>query len=341
MHQVRIRSLLVSRAKRALLVLLLAAVAGLPDTTAGQTSGRSVRIGVLSDRTPADAELGFIDAFRSTLREHGWIEGDNLTLISRYAGDDARRLPALAAELVAVRVNVIFAPTLPAALAAQNATRSIPIVFSVLSDPVEQGLVASLARPGGNTTGMAINSSALIPKRLQLLKEAVPRLTRAAILIDPDEGQACTAAWDALREPAQSMGVALEGVATGASGDYAQAFSAMARAHVQAVLVPATTRYYNDARKIAALASSHRLVILPPIGDVAEDASLLAYGPRQVEAYRRAAIYIDRILRGANPATLPVEQPTRYELVLNRRVARTLGVTFPRALLMRADRLID
>jgi putative ABC transport system substrate-binding protein len=335
------RAVLVTSITRTMLALLLALVSGVHNSSPAQTPARAVQIGILSDRTPVGTELDFIDAFRSTLHEHGWIEGGNLRLIPRYAGDDARRLPALAAELVAARVDVIFATTLPAALAARIATDSVPIVFNVLSDPVEQGLVGALSRPGGNATGMAINSSALIPKRLQLLKEAMPQLARAAILLDPEQGDACAAAWDALREPAQALGVSLEGVATGASGDYAQAFSIMARSHIQAVLVPATTRYYNDAQRIAAQAASHRLVILPPIGDVAEDAALLVYGPRQVEAYRRAAIYVDRILRGANPATLPVEQPTRYELVLNRKVAKTLGVTFPRTLLMRADRVID
>ncbi|MGE5336741.1 MAG: ABC transporter substrate-binding protein [Gemmatimonadota bacterium] len=324
----------------ALCVLLTSLALG-PNLANAQTTAHAVRVGVLSDRTPAGPERAFFDAFRSALRQHGWVEGSNLTLIERFAGDDVHRLPTLAAELVAARVDVIFATTLPAALAAQGSTREIPIVFNVLSDPVEQGLIGALARPGGNVTGMAINSSTLIPKRLQFLKEAMPQLKRVAVLLDPDQGDACEAAWSALREPAQAMGVTLERVPAGGTADYAHVFSLIARHHLQAVLVPATTRFYNDARTIARLASMHRIVVLPPIGDVAEDDALLVYGPRQVDAYERAASYIDRVLRGADPATLPVEQPTRYELVLNKRVARALGVRFPRALSVRADRVIE
>ncbi len=301
----------------------------------------SATIGLLSDRIPDGAELALIEGFRAALGEHGWVDGRNLTLLSRHAGADPQHLPDLAGELVASRVALIFATTLRAALAAKARTAQVPVVFTALADPVEQGLVASLARPGGNATGVAVNSSVLIPKRLQLLKEAMPSLKRVAVLFDPQQDEACLAAWDALRKPAQAMGITIERVPTPVATDYVQPFARMAREHFHAVLVPATTRYYNDARIIALQAAAHRMVLLPPLGDLDTENTLLAYGPLQIDAYRRAAIYADRILRGATPATLPVEQPTRYELVLNRRVARALGVEFPRALLARADRVID
>jgi putative ABC transport system substrate-binding protein len=313
---------------------------GVCATSLAQTPGRSARVGLLSDRNPDAAESLLLGAFRDALREHGWVEGRNLSLIASYSGNDAGRLDALAAELVRKGPDVVFATTLPAALAAKKATQSIPIVFNVLPDPVEQGLVAALARPGGNVTGVAINSSALIPKRLQLLKEAMPRLARVAVLLDPKQDEACEAAWNALRDPAGDMGITLERVTVAAAGDYARVFDAMARAHFEAVLVPATTRFYNDAGTIAALAHSHRMALLPSVGDVAQGQVLLAYGPLQSEAYRRAALYVSRILRGASPQTLPVEQPTHYELVLNLQVAKSLGITFPRALRARADRIV-
>jgi putative ABC transport system substrate-binding protein len=297
------------------------------------------RIGLLSDRTPDAAESVLLAAFRETLREHGWDENRNLAILSRYCGDDPTRLASVASGLVREAPDLVFATTLPAALAAKQATTAIPIVFNVLPDPVEQGLVAALSRPGGNVTGIAVNSSRLIPKRLQFLKEAMPGLARVAVLVDAYQDEACEAAWNALAEPARAMGVAIERVI--AEGDYAAAFRTMKQARVQAVLVPATTRFYNDAAKIARLAGANRLVFLPSVGDVAPQYVLLSYGPLQVDAYRQAAVYADRILRGAAPERLPVEQSTRYELVLNLRVAADLGIEFPLALRARADRVID
>jgi putative tryptophan/tyrosine transport system substrate-binding protein len=325
--------------RRNFLLALLAAVL-LGRQAAGQAAQvRSARIGILSDRTPDAAESALLAAFRETLRDHGWSEGRNLAILARYSGDDPARLPAMAARLVREAPDLIFATTLPAALAAKKATATIPIVFNVLPDPVEQGLVAALARPGGNVTGVAVNSSRLIPKRLQLLKEAMPGLARVAVLVDANQDEACEAAWDALRDPARTMGIAIDKVV--ADAGYARAFDAMRRARVQAVLVPATTRFYNEAGRIAKLAGEHRLAFLPTVGDVAEEHVLLSYGPLQSDAYRHAAIYADRILRGAAPERLPVEQPTRYELVLNLRVAAALAVDFPLALRARADRILD
>jgi putative ABC transport system substrate-binding protein len=328
-------------ARRRFITLFLAVMPGISPRAIARASLRSVQVGLLSDRNPDATELLLLGAFREGLREYGWFEGRNLTIVARYSGNDAARLDGLAAELVRAGPDAIFATTLPAALAAMRATRSIPVVFNVLPDPVEQGLVASLARPGGNVTGVAINSSVLIPKRLQFLKEAIPGLARVAVLTDPRRDEACEAAWAALRKPAGEMGIAIEKVVVAADGDYRAAFEAMAGKRVEAVFVPATTQFYNDAFRIASLAQLHRMVFLPSVGDVAEERALLSYGPLQSEAYRRAALYVNRILRGASPQTLPVEQPTRYELVLNLQVAKALGVTFPRAMRARADRLVE
>jgi len=320
--------------------LFIAALAAACAPAVAQPDGRVATVGLLSDRSAEGAEPALLAAFRDEMRERGWVEGRNLAIVSRNAGDDPDRLPRLAAALVREGADVIFATTLPAALAAKGATQSVPIVFNVLPDPVAQGLVAALARPGANVTGVAINSSALIPKRLQLLKEALPGLARVAVLIDPNQDDACQSAWDALADPARAMGVSLGKVRVEGQEGYARAFDAMARARFEAVLVPATTRFYNDVRAIAAAAAAHHMVFMPSVGDVAEEFVLLSYGPLQSEAYRRAASYVDRILRGANPATLPVEQPTRYELVLNLRIARALEIEFPRSLRARADRLV-
>lgn len=319
----------------------LAFLAALPfGWRAAHAATRSpvARIGLLSDRTPNEVESLLLSAFRETLREHGWSEERNLAILARYCDDDPARLPAMARSLVGDKPDLVFATTLPAALAAKRATSTIPVVFNVLPDPVEQGLVAALARPGGNVTGIAVNSSRLIPKRLQFLKEAIPALGRVAVLVDANQDDACEAAWNALAGPAHAMGVSIERVV--APDDYAAAFRAMRQTRVQAVLVPATTRFYNDAARIGQLARANRLVFMPSVGDVAEQHVLLSYGPLQADAYRQAAIYADRILRGAAPERMPVEQSTRYELVLNLRVAAELGVEFPLALRARADRLV-
>jgi putative ABC transport system substrate-binding protein len=301
---------------------------------------RVAQIGVLSDRDPQGPEREQLLAFTSELRERALGDAIEVVIVTPAGGGPAR-LAALASQLVAAKVDVIFATTLPAALAARAATARIPIVFSVLPDPVEQGVVASLARPGGNATGIAVNSTALIPKRLQLLREAMPGLARVAILRDPQEDEACEAAWNALREPAAAMGIALQKAEVAQAGDHAGVFDAMVRARVQAVLVPATSRFYNEAEIIGQLAASHHLAFVPPASGLAERDAILSYGPSPHDAYRRAAAYVHRILRGADPATLPVEQPARYELVLNARVARALGIAFPKALRERADRIVE
>lgn len=327
------------RGRREAIFALLAALSLGWSAPLAASRRTHARIGLLSDRTPDAAESGLLAAFRETLSEHGWAEDRNLAILARYCGDEPARLPEVAESLVRETPDLVFATTLPAALAAKRATTTIPVVFNVLPDPVEQGLVAALARPGGNVTGIAVNSSRLIPKRLQFLKEAMPGLARVAVLVDANQDEACEAAWNALAAPARAMGIRIERVV--AQDDYAAAFRTMMQARVQAVLVPATTRFYNDATRIARLARANRLVFMPSVGDVAERHVLLSYGPLQVDAYRQAAVYADRILRGAAPERLPVEQSTRYELVLNLRIAAELGIEFPLSLRARADRTVD
>lgn len=317
--------------------MLALAAAGLHLAALAQAPARA-RVGVLSDRTHGSVDTDLLAAFRTVLRDRGWIEGRNLVIVERYAGPDPGRLATFAQALAREAPDAIFATTLSAALAAKAATASIPVVFNALPDPVEQGLVGSLARPGGNLTGVAVNSSALIPKRLQLLKEAMPRLSRVAVLFDPRQDDACLAAWDALRDPAAAMGIAVKRIAV--DGSYEEAFDELGRGRYEAVLVPATARFYGDASRIAGLAHARRIVSLLSVGDAAEEHTLMVYGPLQSEAYSRAAGYIDRILRGGAPGTMAVEQPTRYELVLNLGVARSLGIALPRDLRARADRLI-
>jgi putative ABC transport system substrate-binding protein len=301
---------------------------------------RAARIGLLSVGSPEATERAYVDVLRSGLRRRGWEDGRNLTFVARYGGGDYRRLSALAAELVAAEVDLIVATSTRAAFAAKEATKTIPVVFASVQDPVEEGLVASLSRPGANLTGIAVNSSTVLPKRLELLKEALPKLARVAMLYETDD-PSCAVSWERLTAPAKALGVEMQKIEVAAAHDYARAFAAIVHGQAQALITPNNLLFLGDAPRIGALAVEHRLPLVQQGAEGADLHSLFSYGPSLTDAFERVAFYVDRILRGANPGTLPIEQPTRYELVLNRRVARALGIVFPRAMLVRADQVID
>jgi ABC-type uncharacterized transport system substrate-binding protein len=298
---------------------------------------RAARIGYLD---VSSAHPPFFEAFKEELKERGWIEGQNLSIEYRSAQTNLERLPALASELVNLKVDLIFAPSPPAALAAKKASSRIPIVFATASDPVAYGLVASLARPGSNVTGIAVNSDQLSPKRLEILKEAFPSMMRAAVLFDANNYEACEVELKAVENAANRLGITLQQMGITSPEELPQAFSTISQARAQAVFLPATPLPIEQRKQIAEWAAANHLPIMYERKPLEEE-GLVAYGPSIEDSYRRAAVYVDRILRGAKPSTLPVEQPSRFELVVNLKAARALGLTIPQSLLLRADRVIE
>ena len=302
-------------------------------------AGRAWRIGYL---TPAGVESGnpFLPAFRQRLRELGYIKGQNVTLEIRSADGREERYPGLAAELVRLNVDVIVAPSNPAIAAAQNATTSIPIVMLIASDPVATGFVASLARPGGNITGLTVQSTDVTGKRLQLLKEAVPHLSRVAVLLDPGFPGARRGLTKA-DAAATVLGLQLKAVEVRSPGELEGAFAAATRNRAGAVSSIAGSMGFAHRGRIAELAVKHRLPTVGPSSEYAEAGWLIGYGPSYTEQFRRAADFVDRILKGTRPADLPVEQPTKFHLAINLKTAKVLGLGIPQSLLLRTDQVIE
>ena len=317
--------------------LLAAALAGLADS-AVLAADRIFRIGILRPTAQAkdDPRAGLMD---HALVEQSRAEGRPLVVETRYGDGQVDRLPVLANELVQQRVDLIIALGASAVRAAQAATKTVPIVMFGNFDPVALGLVSSLARPGGNTTGVLITpQETLAAKKLELLREAVPHATRIALLalddanFEPQKREIVKAAAEL------GLGLQLVDVRT---GDYAAAFAVIAASRAQAVFVGASTFFVRDRKPIIALALRHRLPTIWEWEHQAEDGGLMAYGPDSADIYRRIASYADRILKGAKPGDLPVEQPTKVELVINRRTARAIGLVLPPSLLLRADKVIE
>jgi len=261
----------------------------------------------------------------------------------RDAEGKSERLPALAAELVALKVDVIFAGGTPQALAAKQATRTLPIVFATAADPVGSGLVTSLARPGGNVTGLSILAPALVGKRLELLTQALPGVSRVAVLWQPGGHDERTDN-DILKEAgvaARVLGVRLQFVEVRGPADFDRAFSDMTRARAGALTVLTGIMFLNERRRLVDLTAKNRLPAVYGGRDFVDAGGLLSYGPNLADLYRRAATYVDNILKGAKPGDLPVEQPTKFELVINLKTAKALGLTIPPSLLQRADQVIE
>jgi putative ABC transport system substrate-binding protein len=296
-------------------------------------------VGFLSANTRA-ATSPRLEAFRQGLRDLGYIPGENILVEDRFADGQADRLPALAAELVRLRVSVIVTEGATATRFAREATFAIPIVMAQDPDPVGTGVVASLSRPGGNITGLSNLRPDLGGKRLQLLKETLPRLVRVALLgTSTTPGTAQT-----LRETelaAKAVGVQLQYLEVVGPGDIEPAFQAATRGRADAVLVLASPVILSQRAQIADLAARGRLPAMYYTGEFVRDGGLMSYGVNASDLFRRAATFVDRILRGAKPADLPVEQPTRFELVINVHAAKALGLTIPPAVLARADEVIQ
>lgn len=322
---------------RALGATLLAAPLG----SFAQQQGKAWRIGFLSPRRrPASLDSDYYGAFPRRMSELGYVEGRNLTIEWRFANGEYERLPGMATELVQLKVDAIMALGPPGVIAAKNATTTIPIIMVVSVDPVGAGLVKSLAQPGGNITGLSNLAGDLSAKHLELLRTTVPRLSRVALLVNPANA-AHAAILKNVQAAAQKSGIEVLAVEARTLQEIDGAFSRMARENAGAVIVALDPFFIQQVLQIAAHATSIRLPSVFAFREAAEAGGLLSYGQNQVDIYRRAAGYVDRIFKGARPGDLPVEQPTTLELFVNRKTATALGISIPRSLLISADKVIE
>jgi ABC-type uncharacterized transport system substrate-binding protein len=318
-----------------------AALLAAPLAAETQQADKVARIGYLGTRRGVSPHLP--EAFRQGLRDLGYVEGRNVVIEYRNSEGKNERLPALAAELVALKVDVILAAATPHALAAKQATRTIPIVFAATGDAVADGLVASLARPGGNITGLSFFTPELVGKRLELLKQTVPGVSRIAVLWNPG-GLGESTEKDVLKRAevaARAIGVQLHFVEARGPADFDRVFSDMTRARAGALTVLTSAMLFEERKRLVDLVAKNRLPAVYPWREFVDAGGLMAYGPDLADLFRRAATYVDKILKGAKPGDLPVEQPTKFELVINLKTAKALGLTIPPSLLQRADQVIE
>jgi putative ABC transport system substrate-binding protein len=318
-------------------VSLLAAAAA----AGAQPTDKVYRVGYLATGA-ANSNPHLAQAFRDGLRELGWVEGQNLVIDYRFAENRRDRLPDLAAELVRNKVDVIVAPGgTPPVVAAREATRTIPIVMMGVGDPVSLGLITSLARPGGNITGLSFGVGfETAGKSLELLKEAVPKVHRVAILSNPTNPSHAPSI-DNVKAVARSLSVQLHLFEARAPDQLDNAFTSMVRKRVEALLVVPDSLFILNRGRLADLAARRRLPAIYGYREHVESQGLMSYGPSMSDLFRRTATYVDKILRGAAPAVLPVEQPSKFELIINVKAAKALGLTIPPALLLRADQVLE
>jgi putative tryptophan/tyrosine transport system substrate-binding protein len=319
------------------LIVILALAFGI---LAAQPPGKVFRIGLLSLSSPSDSGR---DEIRQGLRELGYVEGQNIVIEYRSAEGSVDRLDALATDLVQGNMDVIMATGTGPTRAAQQATSTIPVIMMIGGDPVALGFVASLARPGGNITGLSILAPELVGKRVELLKQVVPGASRIAALWHPgDYGDGVEN--EMLREAdtaARALGMQLQAVQARRAEDFDRAFSDMSKGRADAVTVQSTNIFFIERRRLAILAAKHRLPTMFLVRDFVDAGGLMSYGANVADLHRRAATYVDKILKGAKPGDLPVEQPTKFELVINLKTAKTIGLTIPPSVLARSDQVIE
>ncbi len=303
-----------------------------------QPPAKLARLGFLSPGS-AQSNARRLQALRAGLSDYGYVEGKNITIEFRWADEQYERLPALAADLVRLQVDIIVTPGTAATLAAKNATATIPIVMVNSGDAVATGLVASLARPGGNVTGLTIFGPQLTAKRLELVKETLPRARQVAVILNPaNPAQALN--FEAIESTAKSLGIVLHKFEPRGPGEFHGIFLEMAKQSVDAVVTPQDSMIDAHAREIAELAAKLRI---PSAGNrtLAESGGLIGYGVNIFENYRRAGTYVDKILKGGKPVDMAVEQSAKFELVINMKTAKELGITIPKDVLLRADEVIQ
>jgi putative ABC transport system substrate-binding protein len=324
-----------------IVTLLLGLLVAPLTAVVAQPREKVPRVGYLNPGSASDPlRQRRLEAFRHGLRELGYVDGQNITIEPRWAEGQYERYPALAADLVRVPVDVIVTNGGAATKAAQDATRTIPIVMSVVIDPIGSGLVSSLAHPGGNVTGHSLMASDLVGKQLELLKEVVPTVARVALLWNPANPGHAPQVREA-EAAAQVLGVQLHMLEARVPQDLDSAFAAMTRERADALLMLAEGVFTNQLRQIAELATQRRLPSIYGVTEYAEAGGLMVYTANFLDLERRAATYVDKILRGAKPGDLPVEQPTTFELVINLKTAQALGITIPPRLLFQADKVIQ
>ena len=309
-----------------------------PRVAAAQPPAKIPRVGILTAANPDASNVW--GAFLQALRELGYVEGENLTLERRYFGDSVEQLPALAAEIARLQVDVIVTGAAPEPEAARRATATIPIVTAAHLDPVGSGLVTSLARPGGNVTGLSLRAPELRGKQLQLLKEALPGLDSVAVLANPSLPLHALDLKE-LESAARSLKLQLRVVTATAPSDLSDAVAAATKEGAGALLLLTDAMFFRNRARVVELATKARLPVIAGVREQAEAGCLLTYGVNLREAFRRAAWYVDRILKGARPADLPIERPTTFDMVVNLKTARALGLSLPRSLLSRADEILE
>ncbi len=324
--------------KTIVICLLTTALLSIALLAEAQQAKKVPRIGLLSPFSPS-VTARWHEAFRQGLRDLGWVEEKNISIEYRYAEGRADRLPDLAADLVRLKVDVIVASVNTDALAAKKATRAIPIVVASAGDPVALGLVESLARPGGNVTGLSQIAPELAGKRLELLKEIVPRLSRLAVLWNP-QGTTSPLSWREIQLPARELGLQLHSLEAGSLNDFNKAFEEATKSRAGALAIMPDPLFAGNLKRIAELAAKSRLPSIFHLAEFVNSGGLVAYGVDRSDMFRRAATYVNKILKGGKPADLPVEQPTKFELVINLKAAKQIGLTIPPNVLARADRVI-
>jgi len=317
-------------------VLALALVLFIPSFSAeAQQKAKVPRIGFLRLGSSPQA---FVEGFQQGLRELGYVEGQNIIIEYRFADKGSDQLAELGSELLRLKVDIIVASASQAALAAKKLTRTVPIVFAGIIDPIDAGLVNSLSRPGGNITGTSLMSLDLATKRVELLREIVPQLSRLAVLGNPSH-PSYPSQMRAIEAGAKSLGVQVEGIGVHGPNDFETAFRIARKAHALIQLEDALFTTHRDS--VIGLSLANRVPVIYGFREHVEAGGLISYGPSFRELYRRAAVFVDKILKGTKPDHLPVEQPTKFELVINNRTAKTLGLTIPPSLLLRADQVIE
>lgn len=310
-----------------------------PIAAHGQPSGRVHRIGFLGSTSPKSSHGAFVDAFRDGLRERGWVEGKNVVIEYRWADGDYGRLPALAADLVRLNVDLILTHGSPGGRAAKAATATIPIVIAITGDIVATGLVQSLARPGGNLTGLSFFFSEMNAKRIAMLKEALPNLKRVAVLMN-DANPANVVTFEAMTQTGRTVGIEIVQILARSTDDFDGAFGQIVKSRCEAVAVYEDALFVAQVTQLAALAQRHRL---PSVGfrEYADAGGLLGFGVNFPDVWRRAAGFVDRIFKGAKPADLPVEQAGKFDTVVNLRTAKALRLTIQPKVLLRAETVIE
>jgi putative ABC transport system substrate-binding protein len=330
--------------RREFITLIGGAAVVWPLAARGQQGAKVARIGYLVTGSLESPEARvMVDAFRQGLRERGYVEGQSIVIEYRSAEGRIERFPRLANELASLNLDLILAPNTPAARAVQRATSKIPIVVPVMGDPVEDGLVASLARPGGNITGLTFLGPEIVPKRPGLLKQALPNVSRVAALWHPGAfGERTTRDMlQATEAAARTLAIELQLVEVRGADEFDRAFSAMTGNRADALIVFPSTLLFTERKHIADLALKHRLPSIAQAREFADLGGLMGYGASIADLQRRSATYVDKILKGANPAELPVEQPTKFEFVINLKTAKALGLTIAESFQLLADEVIE